>query len=303
MKFYAGIDIGGTNTTLGIINEKGEVVETHHFSTRSYDTPEKFVEDVGNKLIELRTTYSLEGVGIGAPNGNYYTGCIEFAPNLPWKGKIALAVLFTQKTNLICKVANDANSAALGELKFGGAMGMKNFILVTLGTGVGSGIIVEGNIVLGHDGFAGELGHLIVMPNGRPCGCGRLGCLETYCSAGGIKKTYLELSGKELDPGKKIDYLAELAAQGDKAALETFDTTGRILGLALANVSALTSPEAIFLFGGPLHCGKYLTDPIQEHFTKNLLSIYKDKIKILTSLLPVNHSAILGAASLVKEPH
>ncbi len=303
MKYFAGIDIGGTNTTLGIIDENGGVVETYQFSTKSYATPEKFVDDVGNKLIELRNSFHIEGVGIGAPNGNYYTGCIEFAPNLPWKGKIALSVLFTQKTGLICKVTNDANAAAVGEMKFGGAMGMKNFIMVTLGTGVGSGIIVDGNIVLGHDGFAGELGHIIVLPGGRNCGCGRKGCLETYCSAGGIKKTYLEISGKELDPGQKIDHLAELASAGDKNALATFAKTGEILGLALANVSALTSPEAIFLFGGPLHCGEFLIDPIENFFTKNLLSIYAGKIKILTSQLPMNHAAILGAASLVKEPH
>lgn len=303
MKYFAGIDIGGTNTTLGIINSQGEVVETHQFSTRSYETPGKLVEDVGNKLIELRGGYMLEGVGIGAPNGNYYTGCIEFAPNLPWEGRIPLAVLFTQKTRLICKVTNDANAAAVGEMKFGGAKGMKNFILVTLGTGVGSGIIVDGNIVLGHDGHAGEFGHMIVEPGGRECGCRRLGCVETYCSAGGIKKTYFEFSGKELEAGQKIDHLAELASKGDKHALDTFEKTGRILGLALANVAALTSPEAIFLFGGPLHCGEFLTEPIRDHFTKNLLSIYKDKIKILTSLLPTNHAAILGAASLVKEPH
>lgn len=303
MRYFAGIDIGGTNTTLGIINENGEVIETYQFSTRSYETPEKFVDDVGDKLNELRTKYSLEGVGIGAPNGNYYTGCIEFAPNLPWKGKIALAVLFTQKTNLICKVTNDANAAAVGEMKFGGAVGMKNFVMVTLGTGVGSGIVVDGNIVLGHDGFAGELGHTIVLPAGRECGCKRQGCLETYCSAGGIKQTYFELSGKELEAGQKIDHLAELASTGDEHALKTFDLTGRILGISLANVAALTSPEAIFLFGGPLHCGEYLIDPIKKYFTKNLLSIYEDKIKILTSLLPMNHAAILGAASLVKEPH
>lgn len=303
MKYYAGIDIGGTNTTLGIINEKGDVVDTHQFSTRKYETPEKFVDDVGNKLIELNKAYHLEGVGVGAPNGNYYTGCIEFAPNLPWKGKIQLAVLLTKKTNLICKVANDANVAAVGEMKFGGAKGMKNFVMVTLGTGVGSGIIVDGNIVLGHDGFAGEFGHTIVVPDGRECGCKRQGCLETYCSAGGIKKTYFEISGKELEEGQKIDYLAELASKGDKDALATFEKTGKILGLALANIAAITSPEAIFLFGGPLHCREYLTDPIKKYFTKNLLSIYTDKIKILTSLLPMNHAALLGAASLVKEPH
>jgi glucokinase len=303
MKYFAGIDIGGTNTTLGIINELGEVIETHSFSTKAYLTPEDMVEVIGEQINQLGNTYPLEGVGIGAPNGNYYTGCIEFAPNLPWKGKIALAVLFTQKTNLICKVTNDANAAAVGEMKFGGAVGMKNFIMVTLGTGVGSGIVVDGNIVLGHDGFAGELGHTIVLPAGRPCGCNRQGCLETYCSAGGIKKTYFEIAGKELDAGKKIDYLAELAAAGDKDALATFEITGQILGLALANVSALTSPEAIFLFGGPLHCGEYLIEPVKKYFTKNLLSIYEGKIKILTSLLPMNYAAILGAASLVKEPH
>jgi glucokinase len=303
MKYFAGIDIGGTNITLGIINELGEVIETHPFSTKTYPTPESMVEEVGDKINQLAVAYPLEGVGIGAPNGNYYTGCIEFAPNLPWKGKIALAVLFTQKTNLICKVTNDANAAAVGEMKFGGAVGMKNFIMVTLGTGVGSGIVVDGNIVLGHDGFAGELGHTIVLPGGRECGCNRQGCLETYCSAGGIKKTYHEIAEKELEPGKKIDYLAELAAAGDKDALATFEITGKILGLALANVSALTSPEAIFLFGGPLHCGEYLIEPVKKYFTKNLLSIYEGKIKILTSLLPMNYAAILGAASLVKEPH
>lgn len=303
MKYFAGIDIGGTNTTLGIIDENGEVIETYQFSTKEYESPEAFVDDIGNTINQVKEKYKIEGVGIGAPNGNYYTGCIEFAPNLPWKGKIALAVLFTQKTNLICKVTNDANAAAVGEMKFGGAVGMKNFIMVTLGTGVGSGIVVDGNIVLGHDGFAGELGHTIVLPAGRDCGCGRMGCLETYCSAGGIKKTYFEISGKQMDADQKIDYLAELASNGDEAALKTFDITGRILGLSLANVAALTSPEAIFLFGGPLHCGEYLIDPVKNYFHKNLLSIYADKIKILTSLLPKNHAAILGAASLVKEPH
>lgn len=301
--FYAGIDIGGTNTTLGIINDEGKVVETVNFSTRKYETPELFVDDIGNSLIELRKSYNFEGVGIGAPNGNYYTGCIEFAPNLPWKGKISLAVLFTKKTGLICKVTNDANAAAMGEMKFGGAVGMKNFIMVTLGTGVGSGIVVDGNIVLGHDGFAGEMGHMIMLPGGRECGCKRFGCLETYCSAGGIKKTYLEISGIELDPQYKIDHLAVLASQGDEAAQKTFEITGQILGLALANVAALTSPEAFFLFGGPLHCGEHLIHPIQHHFTKNLLSIFDGKIKILTSQLPTNYAAILGAASLVKEPH
>jgi len=303
MKYFAGIDIGGTNTTLGIINETGKVVETYQFSTRVYDTPEKFVDDIGNKLLELKSTYSLQGVGIGAPNGNYYTGSIEFAPNLPWKGKIALSVLFTQKTNLICKVTNDANAAAMGEMKFGGAVGIKNFIMVTLGTGVGSGIVVDGNIVLGHDGFAGELGHIIMLPGGRQCGCGRKGCLEMYCSAGGIKQTYEEVSNNKFPADKKIDYLAELAEKGDKNAVATFEITGQILGLALANTSALTSPEAIFLFGGPLHCGTHLTDPIKKHFNDSLLSIFSGKIKILNSLLPTNHAAILGAASLVKEPH
>ena len=241
--------------------------------------------------------YELAGIGIGAPNGNYFKGTIEFAPNLKWEGIIPLAQLFSEKLNCKTILTNDANAAAIGEMIFGGAKGMKDFIFITLGTGLGSGIVANGEMIYGHDSFAGEIGHVIMFQDGRQCGCGRNGCLETYCSATGIIKTYMQLTNSDQLIDAKCIYDKALA--DDKKAIEAFNYTGDILGLALANSVAYTSPEAIFLFGGLALAGDFIFKPTIESFEKNLLHIYKNKIKIIPSKLKENEAAILGAASLV----
>lgn len=299
MKTFTGIDIGGTNITVGYVTEFGEILETNEYSTQRYKLAQEMVDDIGNDIRAKKDELNISGIGIGAPNGNYYSGSIEFAPNLPWRGRIPLANMFKQATGLKCKLANDANAAAMGEMIFGGARGMKNFIMLTIGTGVGSGIVVDGKIVLGHDGFAGEMGHVIMVPDGRQCGCGRKGCLEAYCSSNGIRQTYFELKG--IEPTDDIDTLqiGEMAKSGDEVANNAFKRTGKMLGLALANFVTITSPEAIFLFGGPIQSGDVITNPIKKYFSKNLLTIYEDRIKLLHSQLPLNHAALLGAVSLV----
>ena len=312
MKYFAGIDIGGTNTTLGIINEKGDVVETHQFSTRNYETPVVFVEDVGNKLIELRKPYQLEGVGIGAPNGNYYTGTIEYAPNLLWKGVIPLAKLVAEKMGLPATLTNDANAAAVGEMMYGAARGMKDFIIITLGTGVGSGIVANGRLIYGHDGYAGELGHVIVRPGGRKhWGTGMRGSLETYVSATGIAITAREMlkqnreatsllrNYQEEEIGSRIIY--ECAIKGDKIAQKVFRYTGKILGEALANFVMFSSPEAIILFGGVAKAGDLIMKPAKKYMEKSLLPIFQNKVKLIFSGLNEADAAILGASALVWE--
>lgn len=310
----AAIDIGGTNTVIGIVNREGNILAKDAVRTADFPDPKDLVEVVSKKVLDLIANFilptgyfSLAGAGIGAPNGNYFNGTIEFAPNLKWKGVIPLAKYFSDTLNVKAVLTNDANAAALGEMYFGGARGMKDFIFVTLGTGLGSGIVVDGKMVYGHDGFAGELGHIIVMQHGRQCGCGRKGCLEQYCSASGIVKTYFEIlrsagseSPKPLD-SEKVDakYIFEKAMGGDESAFYAFNYTGEVLGLALANSVAYTSPEAIFLFGGLAQSGELLFNPTIISFEKNLLNIYRNKIKILPSALPENDAPILGAASLI----
>ncbi len=295
----AGIDIGGTNTVIGLVDSKGNILYKTSVPTRTADVPNKLVNDVYTAinpyLIEHKI--QLDGIGVGAPNGNFYTGNIEFAPNLPWKGIVPLAKLFQDKFSIPVKLTNDANAAAIGEMIFGRAKGMKDFIFITLGTGVGSGIVANGKIVYGHDGFAGEIGHIIIEKNGRQCGCGRKGCVETYCSAGGIVKTYLELSNNiSVNDSKQV---ADLALKGDKNALETFDRTAGYLAFTLANAVAFSSPKAIFIFGGPSNAGDLLLTPLKKMFEENLLEIYKNKIPILRSGLTENDGAVLGAASLM----
>ena len=295
----AGIDIGGTNTVIGLVDSKGNILYKTSVPTRTADVPNKLVNDVYTAinpyLIEHKI--QLDGIGVGAPNGNFYTGNIEFAPNLPWKGIVPLAKLFQDKFSIPVKLTNDANAAAIGEMIFGRAKGMKDFIFITLGTGVGSGIVANGKIVYGHDGFAGEIGHIIIEKNGRQCGCGRKGCVETYCSAGGIVKTYLELSNNiSVNDSKQV---ADLALKGDKNALETFDRTAGYLAFTLANAVAFSSPKAIFIFGGPSNAGDLLLTPLKKMFEENLLEIYKNKIPILRSGLTENDAAVLGAASLM----
>lgn len=305
-KTVAAIDIGGTNTVFALIDRKGKVLVKSTLPTRSAPTPEEYVAEVAAELKRMADGRQFEGVGIGAPNGNYFNGTIEFAPNLPWRGVIRLADMFRQHLEVPAFVTNDANAAALGELYFGAAQDIRDFIFVTLGTGLGSGIVVNGDLVYGHDGFAGELGHTIILQHGRPCGCGRRGCLEQYCSATGLVKTYLEIL-RNADPDAlgvaPVDHLTskwvfDKAMSGDEYAFTAFNYTGELLGLALANSVAYTSPEAIFLFGGLANAGELLFVPTLLSFEKNLLSIYKDKVRLLPSGLPENDAPLLGAASL-----
>lgn len=304
----AGIDIGGTNTVFGLVDKSGQILLKETISTEHFPVPDDLVMVVSERIkkaIAKFPEYELGGVGIGAPNGNFFKGTIEFAPNLKWEGVIPLAKLFSDRLKTKVLLTNDANAAALGEMIFGGAKGMKDFIFITLGTGLGSGIVVNGEMVYGHDSFAGEIGHVIMFPDGRQCGCGRKGCLETYCSATGIKRTFSDL---QMSHHVRTDlkgwvtdakYIHEKALSGDKDAIEAFNYTGKILGLALANSVAYTSPEAIFLFGGLALAGDFIFKPTKASFENHLLSIYKNKIKILPSQLKENDAALLGAASLI----
>jgi len=305
-----GIDIGGTFTKFGLVDEKGIIYYEGSISTDRY-------EKIADYITELNTSVSksfdpgkfkIMGVGIGAPNGNYYTGKIDSAPNLPWKGSINLTKLFEDAFHLPVKVTNDANAAALGEMLYGDAIKMKNFIMITLGTGLGSGIVVNGKLVYGHDGFAGELGHTIVDLKGRKCACGRRGCLETYVSAPGIKRTVFELLANETQNSELRKYsfeslnsklISEAAGKGDEIALKAFDYTGKILGLKLADAVAHTSPEAIFLFGGLSKAGDLIFSPTKKYLDKYLLGIYSGKIKLLPSKLQNKNIAVMGAAALM----
>lgn len=307
-----GIDIGGTNTVIGLVDREGNFRAENSIRTDEYKDIEPYIEALTNAINEslksVTENYVLKGIGIGAPNGNFYTGCIEFAPNLNWKGVIPLVKLLNKNFHVPIALTNDANAAAMGEMIYGAAKNMRDFIVITLGTGLGSGIVVNGNLVYGHDGFAGEVGHTIYDPEGRLCGCGRKGCLETYASATGIKKTVLEMLGK---PGavsslssvpeneitsKKI---YEAAAAGDKLALEAFDFTARILGLKLADSVAYLSPEAIFLFGGLALSGDFILKPTKKYMEENLLKIFQNKVKLEISGLMGKNAAVLGAAGLV----
>lgn len=309
--YAIGIDIGGTNTDIGLVNPQGEVVARKNLPTGQYTDANQYADDLANTIKALIDEQKVEvkGIGIGAPNGNFYTGCIENAPNLNMKGNIYLAKMMEERLHIPAVITNDANAAAYGEMVYGGAKGMKHFIMFTLGTGVGSGIIIDGKLLYGHDGFAGELGHTIIFPNGRPCKCGRQGCLEQYTSAGGIRKTCLEMMEQDpyyngilsKIPAEELDSKAigDAANQGDILALRVFEFTGGILGLAMANAVAFSSPEAIFLMGGPVKAGEVLLEPVRKSFNLNVLSNYKDKVKIMVSQLKQNDVAILGAAALV----
>lgn len=296
----AAIDIGGTNTKFGLVDRAGVILFQSAVPTRSFPEAGLMVDALSalffEELSKLKEPAELTGLGIGAPNGNYFTGQIEFAPNLLWKGIVPLSKLFSAALHRPVWLTNDANAAALGEMIFGTAKGMKDFLFITLGTGLGSGIVANGELIYGHDGFAGEVGHVIVKPGGRACGCGRKGCLETYCSATAIVKTYQEL--KKSDEAVHAKDISDRAHAGETEALEAFRMTGETLGLALANSVAYTSPAAIFLFGGLAHAGELLFDPVRKSFEDNLLVIYKNKIKILPSGLHEDDAALLGAASL-----
>lgn len=312
--YVVGIDIGGTNTVFGIVDARGTIIASGAVKTQIYPAVEEYADEVCKNLLPLIIAHGgvdkIKGIGIGAPNGNYYTGTIEFAPNLPWKGVLPLAAMFEERLGIPTALTNDANAAAVGEMTYGAARGMKDFIMITLGTGVGSGIVINGQVVYGHDGFAGELGHTIVRREGRMCGCGRKGCLETYCSATGVARTAREFLAARTDSSLLRNIPAEsivskdvydAAVQGDKLAQEIFEFTGRILGESLADAIAFSSPEAIILFGGLAKSGDYIMKPVAQAIDDNVLNIYKGKTKLLVSELKDSDAAVLGASALAWE--
>ena len=309
--YVVGMDIGGTNTVFGVVDSRGNVLASDSIKTQEHEEIDEYVDAVCKKLIPLLQQFGgaekFKGMGVGAPNGNYYKGTIEFAPNLPWKGVIPLAAMFEDKLGIPNALTNDANAAAIGEMTYGAARGLRDFIMITLGTGVGSGIVVNGQLVYGHDGFAGELGHVVVERDGRLCGCGRKGCLETYCSATGVARTAREFLVARSEPSLLREIPAEeivskdvydAAIKGDKLALEIFEYTGTILGRALADFIAFSSPEAIILFGGLAKSGDLIMKPIQKAMDENVLKIYAGKTKLLLSQLKDADAAVLGASAL-----
>lgn len=315
-EFAIGIDIGGTNTKYGVVNHRGEISNEGEISTTDYKDIHQYIDALYEKLApSIANVGGLEfikGIGVGAPNGNYYTGTIEYAPNLQWKGIIPMAKLISDKFGVPCTLTNDANAAAVGEMMYGAGRGMKDFIMITLGTGVGSGIIANGQLIYGHDGFAGELGHTTTIPGGRVhWGTGLKGSLEAYASATGIAitaKEFLDERPREDSLLRKTPHeqitsktVYEAAIKGDKIAKDVFEYTGKILGLSLANFVMFSSPEAIILFGGVIKAGKLLMDPVRKSMEENLLPIFQNKVKLIFSELKESDAAILGASALVWE--
>ncbi|MBR6054416.1 MAG: ROK family protein [Bacteroidales bacterium] len=314
--YVVGIDVGGQTIKLGVVDARGEVLAQKVIKTSSDPSAEVVVSEIAQAVRDIVREAGKEGeirgVGVGAPNGNYYTGTIAFAPNLSWaaNGSIEFAKMLSEAIDGIpVSLTNDANAAAVGEMTYGAARGMKNFIMITLGTGVGSGIVIDGKVVYGSDGFAGELGHTTaVRHNGRLCGCGRCGCLEAYCSAIGVARTareWLEMSDEPsvlrtvADITSKDVY--EAAKEGDKLALKVFEFTGRILGEKLADFIAFSAPEAIVLFGGLARAKEFLTEPIERAMNDNVLPLWKNKVKLVYSSLKESDAAILGASALAWE--
>ena len=341
----AGIDIGGTNTSFGFVDKAGNILYKDSIPTRDDLPPEEFVRDLcerirlaqrpspsfplhptqppqmgrreerevglpsplgeGPGMRTLGEGVRVLGVGIGAPNGNYFRGTIEFAPNLKWKGIVPIAEMISKHLNIPAVLTNDANAAALGEMYFGKAVGVKNFLFITLGTGLGSGIVVNGDLVYGHDGFAGELGHVIMVRDGRMCGCGRRGCLEQYVSASGLVQSYIEIYEKrnslKLEDKENLTSIEiyHKARSREGAAIDAFNFTGDMLGFALANSVPYTSPEVIYIFGGLAEAEDLILLPTRESFDKNIMHLWKDKVRIERSGLPSNDAAILGAASVI----
>ena len=310
--YVIGIDMGGTNTAFGIVDARGNVIAGNSIKTAKHSKIEDYIDELYTEITRLiednDAQDKIQGIGIGAPNANYFTGIIEDGVNLPWPTPIPLAKLITEKFGIPTIITNDANAAAIGEMTYGAARGLKDFIMITLGTGVGSGIVINGQMVYGHDGFAGELGHVIMKRNnGRTCGCGRTGCLEAYCSATGVARTAREF----LDIRKEDSLLRNLpveeitskddndaAVSGDKIAKDIFEYTGDILGQALADFVTFSSPEAFVLFGGLTKSGDLIMKPVKESLDKNILGCYKGKVKVLVSELKESDAAILGASAL-----
>jgi glucokinase len=307
-----GIDLGGTFTKIGIVDKNGHCLSENSISTNTNMDFDKYLSElndaINSSVKKLSDPVTICGIGIGAPNGNYKSGTIEYAPNLNWKG----IVPFTEKLkkffpNIPIVLTNDANAAAIGEMIYGGARQMKDFIVITLGTGLGSGIVVDGNLVYGYDGFAGELGHVGVKYKGRECGCGKLGCLEAYVSATGIKRTVFKLLAERITASELRNYsfealdprmISDAAEKGDKIALEAFEFTGRILGAKLADAVACTRPEAIFILGGLAKAGDLLLSPTKKYLDENLFPVYRGKVKLMLSELKDANAAVLGASAM-----
>ena len=318
MKPYViGLDLGGTNSVFGIVDSRGEIKATTAIKTQGYETAEEFVASAVDALQiiidQVGGIEKIKAMGVGAPNGNFYDGTIEFAPNIKWghNGIVPLAKMFSDKLGIPVGLTNDANAAAIGEMTYGVARGMKNFIVLTLGTGVGSGIVINGQLVYGCDGFAGELGHVIMRrENGRPCGCGRTGCLEAYCSATGVVRTTVAMLEESTEPTSLRDIPREelssyevykAAMAGDAMAQEVFRQTGRRIGVACANIATFLSPEAFIFFGGLAQAGDLLFRPMEEAYNENVLSLYKGKAKFLKSGLDGAKAAVLGASAIAWE--
>ena len=306
-----GIDIGGTNTVFGIVDANGNVLASDSIKTQAYPELEDYINALGDGLLKLIAknggAEKINGIGVGAPNANYYTGNIEHAANLPWKGIVPFAKMLSDKVGLPVSLTNDANAAAIGEMKYGAARGMRDFIMITLGTGVGSGVVANGQLIYGHDGNAGELGHVIVRREGRPCGCGNKGCLETYTSATGVARTAKEflLNRSEDSLLRKIDLdkitskdVFDAAMAGDQIAKDIFAYTGQILGEALADFVKFSSPEAFVLFGGLAKAGDLLFNPVKKAMDDNLMPVFKGKVKVLFSQMKDADAAVLGASAL-----
>ena len=312
--YVIGLDLGGTNSVFGIVDSRGEIKATTAIKTQIYENVDDYVaasvEALQIIIDQVGGIDKIKAMGIGAPNGNYYNGTIEFAPNLKWghDGVVPLADLFSKALGIPVALTNDANAAAIGEMTYGVARGMKNFIVITLGTGVGSGIVVNGQLLYGSDGFAGELGHVVVRPStGRACGCGRKGCLEAYCSATGVARTAREFLAtredasllRELNPEDITSLDVAIAAgKGDEMAKEIFDFTGELLGEACANFAAFSSPEAFIFFGGLTKAGDLIMKPILKGYNEHVLNIYKGKAKFLVSALDGSSAAVLGASAV-----
>ncbi len=311
--YVLGIDIGGTNTVFGLVDARGVVIASASIKTGKHNNINDYIDELYTEVTRLidanDATDKVHGIGIGAPNANYFTGVIEDGVNLPWPTPIPLAQLVSDKFGIPVAITNDANAAAIGEMTYGAARGLKDFIMITLGTGVGSGIVVNGQLVYGHDGFAGELGHMIVKRNnGRLCGCGRAGCLEAYCSATGVARTareFLEVRANEPSLLRNLDIesitskdVYDAAMADDKLAKEIFEYTGTILGEAMADMTVFSSPEAFILFGGLAKSGDLLMKPLRAAMDKNMMPIFKGKVKVLLSELKEADAAVLGASAL-----
>ena len=307
-----GLDLGGTNSVFGVVDSKGEIIATTSIKTQAYPSVDQYIMESVKAIKQIAEQVGgmekIRAMGIGAPCGNYYKGTIEHAANLVWaKGIVPLANMFVNELGIPVVVTNDAKAAAMGEMKYGVAVGMNNFVELTLGTGVGSGIVANGQLIYGFDGFAGELGHMIVEPDGRPCGCGRKGCLETYCSATGVVRTTIAMleespaapSRRDIATDKLTSYEVYKAAMaGDTMAQEVFKQTGRRIGIACANIATFLSPEAFIFFGGLAQAGELLLRPLEEAYNENVLSLYKGKARFLMSGLDGAKAAILGASAI-----